>query len=105
MKSEGGDKPSQKEVKNVEAYQKFVKDIKDLVKDSEVHPSSDESIRIELDLLFKKVKGLITGLEDSQKSRCSHKSDKHVHSHCREEQTKSQDQIKKLKELVKKLDK
>lgn len=61
MKSEHRDQPNQKDLKSIETYKNFIKDIRQLVRDSEVH-SSDESLRVELDILFKKVKGLITGL-------------------------------------------
>ena len=49
---------------------------------------------------------MINGLSlESQKSKYSDKGSKEVHAHCREEQTRNQEQIKKLKELVKSLDK
>ena len=73
-----------KELKTLSTYANFVHEIKIMTKDSTKKKStSDESLRIELDLLASRVRNLINNSEGSQRSKCSHKAEKQLHAHCR----------------------
>ena len=56
-------------------------------------------------MLINKIVKLVNHEDSKRDKKCEHKEQKSMHAHCREEKARNEQQIRHLKDVVKKLDK